>query len=104
LRIEDYAAIGDQHTVALVGIDGSMDWLCLPRFDSPSCFSALLGDEDGSRWRIGAVGEHTATRRYLPGSNVWWDVAPAEISADAPTQERRGAYEAERAKLQRFYY
>jgi len=70
LRIEDYAAIGDQHTIALVGIDGSMDWLCLPRFDSPSCFSALLGDEDGSRWRIGAVGEHTATRRYLPGSNV----------------------------------
>jgi GH15 family glucan-1,4-alpha-glucosidase len=74
LRIEDYAAIGDQHTVALVGIDGSVDWLCLPRFDSPSCFSALLGDADGSRWRIGAVGEHRtdyrATRRYRPGSNV----------------------------------
>ncbi|MFL6155040.1 MAG: glycoside hydrolase family 15 protein [Marmoricola sp.] len=70
LRIEEYAAIGDQHTVALVGIDGSVDWLCLPRFDSPSCFSALLGDEDGSRWRIGATGEYRATRRYLPGSNV----------------------------------
>ncbi|MFL6023535.1 MAG: glycoside hydrolase family 15 protein [Marmoricola sp.] len=70
LRIEDYAAIGDQHTVALVGIDGSVDWLCLPRFDSPACFSNLLGDEDGSRWRIGASGEHTAHRRYLPGSNV----------------------------------
>ncbi|RNL79763.1 glycoside hydrolase family 15 protein [Nocardioides marmorisolisilvae] len=70
LGIEEYAAIGDQHTVALVGIDGSVDWLCLPRFDSPSCFTALLGDADGSRWRIGAAGEHQASRRYLPGSNV----------------------------------
>lgn len=68
--IESYAAIGDQHTVALVSSDGSVDWLCLPRFDSPSCFSSLLGDEDGSRWRIGALREHTVTRRYLPSSNV----------------------------------
>jgi GH15 family glucan-1,4-alpha-glucosidase len=68
--IESYAVIGDQHTVALVGLDGSIDWLCLPRYDSPSCFSALLDDEDHSRWLIGPEGQHTATRRYLDGTNV----------------------------------
>jgi GH15 family glucan-1,4-alpha-glucosidase len=68
--IESYAIIGDQHTVALVGLDGSIDWLCLPRFDSASCFSALLGDEDTSRWLIGPDEEHTVSRRYIEGTNV----------------------------------
>ncbi|WP_432479239.1 glycoside hydrolase family 15 protein [Nocardioides sp. GXQ0305] len=63
--IEDYAVIGDRHTAALVGRDGSIDWLCLPRFDSSACFAALLGDERHGRWLLGPAGDHESTRRYL---------------------------------------
>ncbi|MGA2527779.1 MAG: glycoside hydrolase family 15 protein [Acidimicrobiales bacterium] len=52
LRIEDYGLIGDTHTAALVGRDGSIDWMCLPRFDSAACFAHLLGDRDHGYWRI----------------------------------------------------
>jgi GH15 family glucan-1,4-alpha-glucosidase len=56
---------------ALVGCDGAVDWLCLPRFDSPSCFSALLGDERHGRWRLAPAGDvHGSSRRYRPGTLV----------------------------------
>ncbi len=63
LRLEDYALIGDTQTAALVGSDGSIDWLCLPRFDSPACFAALLGTRDNGHWRIAPAGAAGATRR-----------------------------------------
>ncbi|MGW6541797.1 glycoside hydrolase family 15 protein [Streptomyces massasporeus] len=61
--IEDYALIGDEQTAALVGTDGSVDWLCLPRFDSAACFARMLGDEDNGYWRIAPVGADRCTRR-----------------------------------------
>ncbi|MBD0743684.1 glucoamylase [Streptomyces sp. CBMA152] len=70
-RIEDYALIGDLQTAALVGRDGSVDWLCLPRFDSAACFAALLGDDDNGHWRIAPAGAGDCTRRaYLDDSLV----------------------------------
>ncbi|WP_433449370.1 glycoside hydrolase family 15 protein [Streptomyces sp. CA-142005] len=70
-RIEDYALIGDEQTAALVGRDGSIDWLCLPRFDSGACFARLLGDEDHGHWRIAPEGADTCTRRaYRPDTLV----------------------------------
>ena len=71
MKIEDYALIGDLQSAALVGRNGSVDWLCVPRFDSASCFSALLGDEDHGRWLVAPAGEVRATsRRYRPGTLV----------------------------------
>ncbi len=71
LRIEDYAIIGDTETVAIVGNNGSIDWLCLPRFDSAACFAALLGDENNGRWRIApAGGARRVDRRYRSGTLV----------------------------------
>jgi GH15 family glucan-1,4-alpha-glucosidase len=71
VRIEDYGLIGDMEAAALVGRDGAVDWLCLPRFDSPSCFSALLGDERHGRWRLAPAGDvHASSRRYRPGTLV----------------------------------
>jgi GH15 family glucan-1,4-alpha-glucosidase len=68
LPIEDYALIGDRHTAALVGKNGSIDWLCLPRFDSPACFAALLGDESHGFWQLAPTTEFESTRRYVDDS------------------------------------
>ncbi len=69
--IEDYAVIGDLHTTALVGRDGSIDWLCLPHFDSDACFAKLLGDESNGYWKIAPVAKVTrTTRRYREGTLV----------------------------------
>ena len=65
-RIEDYAMVGDLQTAALIGADGSADWLCFPRFDSPACFAALLGEEANGRWRIApSSGGRCTGRRYI---------------------------------------
>ncbi|MFJ5722881.1 glycoside hydrolase family 15 protein [Streptomyces sp. NPDC093149] len=69
-RIEDYALIGDLQTAALVGRNGSVDWLCLPRFDSGACFAALLGDEDNGHWRIAPKGADSCTRRRYAGDSL----------------------------------
>ena len=71
LPIEDYALIGDCHTAALVGCDGSIDWLCLPRFDSGACFAALLGEPAHGRWLIAPVAEvRNSRRQYRPGTLI----------------------------------
>ena len=71
LRIEDYALIGDCQTGALVGLNGSVDWLCWPRFDSPACFAALLGSNAHGHWQIApADPEFRVRRRYLPDTLV----------------------------------
>src|SRR5215203_1166309 len=70
LRIEDYALIGDCHTVALVGKDGSIDWLCLPYFDSEACFAALLGTPKNGRWLLAPAELTRAVRRQYHGDSL----------------------------------
>lgn len=68
--LEDYALLSDLRTGPLVSRDGSIDWLCFPRFDSPSVFAALIGTEDDGRWRLWAPGGQVVSRRYLPRTFV----------------------------------
>ena len=82
LPIEDYGIIGDLHTVALVGRDGSIDWLCLPRFDSAACFAKLLGDEDHGSWKIAPKGSQRATHRHYRGDTL---VLESEFVTDEGT-------------------
>lgn len=82
-RIEDYALLGDLQTAALVDRRGGIDWLCLPRFDSPACFAALLDDEQAGRWSLAPMGGSPCTRRrYLPDTLVLeteWDTADGSV-------------------------
>lgn len=82
-RIDDYALIGDLQTAALVGRDGSVDWLCLPRFDSAACFAAILGDENNGHWRIAPKGATTcASRGYAEDSLVletYWETRTGTV-------------------------
>ena len=82
-RIEDYALIGDTHTAALVGRDGSVDWLCVPRFDSGACFAALLGTPEHGRWLLAPQAGGAATRRrYEKGTLVLvqeWDTPEGSV-------------------------
>ncbi|WP_193510121.1 glycoside hydrolase family 15 protein [Cryobacterium sp. BB736] len=83
LRIEDYALIGDCHTAALVGVDGSIDWLCLPQFDSQSMFGALLGTEDHGRWLLAPADAVLSTSRAYDGPTfnlvTRWETADGEV-------------------------
>lgn len=78
--IEDYALLGDLHTAALVSRTGSIDWLCLPRFDSGACFAALLHDDSAGHWRLAPAGAGPATRRSYRG-----DTLIVDTEWDTPT-------------------
>jgi GH15 family glucan-1,4-alpha-glucosidase len=69
-RIEDYALIGNCESAAMVGRNGSIDWLALPRFDSAACFAALLGGPENGRWQIAPTAESRITRHYRQGTLV----------------------------------
>ena len=68
--LEDYALIGDCETAALVSRDGSIDWLCWPRFDSPACFAGLLGTPEHGRWLLAPAAASTITRQYRPNTLI----------------------------------
>ena len=98
--IENYGVIGDLHTVALVGMDGSIDFMCAPRFDSASVFAALLDDERGGRFQLAPLLEGARQKQlYLPDTCVLLtrflsDDGVAEVSdfmpiGDAPARARR---------------
>jgi GH15 family glucan-1,4-alpha-glucosidase len=70
LTLSEYGLIGDMRTAALIGLDGAIDWCCLPRFDSGSVFAAILDQERGGTWAIRPEGEWTSTQRYLPRTNI----------------------------------
>ena len=106
--IDNYGLIGDLHTVALVGVDGSIDWLCMPRFDSPSVFAAILDDEKGGRFRIAPADEDDVSYKqfYWPATNVLVtrflsDQGAAELTDFMPIGETGGGTEERRDLIRR---
>ncbi|MCX5250828.1 glycoside hydrolase family 15 protein [Streptomyces sp. NBC_00201] len=93
--IEDYALISDLETAAMVGRDGSVDWLCLPRFDSPACLAALLGTEGNGFWRVAPVAHRLCARRaYRPDTLVldtWWETATGTVRVTDFMPRRTGS-------------
>ena len=83
-RIEDYAMVGDLQTAALISTEGSIDWLCLPRFDSPACFNALVDTPESGRWLLAPEGGGECTRRrYRPGTLVLeteWETPDGKVT------------------------
>ncbi|NIS60723.1 MAG: glycoside hydrolase, partial [Proteobacteria bacterium] len=69
-KISDYGIIGNLHSVALIGLDGSIDWLCLPHIDSPSIFAALLDDKKGGRFSISPLDDWDSVAEYIPETNI----------------------------------
>ena len=80
--IEDYALLGNCRSAALVSCDGSIDWLCLPRFDAPAVFAALLGNEENGRWRLAPV---TPSNTAVAGTwaTPWYWKPPGSLPAAA---------------------
>ena len=82
-EISDYALVGDLHTAALIGTSGSIDWMCLPRFDSPACFAALLDSPAAGRWLLAPAGAQKCTRRrYRPGTLILeteWETSQGSV-------------------------
>jgi GH15 family glucan-1,4-alpha-glucosidase len=93
--IADYGIIGDLHSVALVGKDGSIDWCCLPRFDSPSVFGALMDEHKGGRFRLCPAGKSDVKQIYLPNTNIlvtrfFGDTGMAEVIDFMPIGREAG--------------
>ena len=97
--IENYGVIGDLHTVALVGMDGSIDFMCFPHFDSPSIFAALLDDRKGGRFKIAPTFNSARHKQlYLPDTNMLLtrfldDEGVAEVSDFMPVEEKDHAHQ-----------
>ena len=97
--IENYGVIGDLHTVALVGMDGSIDFMCFPHFDSPSIFAAMLDDAKGGRFKIAPQFDDARHKQlYLPDTNMLLtrflsDDGVAEVSDFMPVAERRHGHQ-----------